>query len=188
MILKRNFLLILFFSLIFTNTTLCQNSVAISEVIDEVKKAIASSASTLKCKIPKLKSVELSFEGVHSVGAGAEIELFVFSAGAKVERSKLQKLQLILKEPQEATAPASSQDPKLSLQIRDMIVAAAHGVCTSRATYVNLELDKLVVEINYIIEKGGEAGLSFQLLPINLSLGGEISDKAIQKVKIIYEN
>lgn len=163
-----------------------QNSVAITQVIDEVKRAVAFSTTSIGCQIPPLKQVELTFQGVHNQEVNGKIDLYIFSFGKSIEKEKTQKLHLVLKQPIDGTAPASQQTPSLSKELASMIKSAAEGVCKSRVDFVDLYLDKLVVELSFVVKDNSTGGAKFELIPVNLSLGGSLSDKAVHTVKIEF--
>jgi hypothetical protein len=89
--------------------------------------------------------------------------------------------------PPETKPETVSKTPSLAEPLKDAILSAAAGVAASAAEEPRLEVGKFAATVNFVVQKTGTAGASFAILPVSAELSGNLSQKAIHNVVLVFE-
>ena len=171
-----------------------EGETSVDAVLGEIQKGIHLARQTLAGdpSLPRLDHVEVSLNTVLKKSGGGGFKILIFSFGKKWEKESVQKLTLKLK-PYGSSNLAGAPKPPLSEQLANAIVGAVRGVSGARShADVPLELQKLSVEIGFIVRTEGTGGVSgkFSVEPVSVEIEGKggVSNEALQKLTVVLEN
>jgi hypothetical protein len=164
-----------------------EQGVELQQVVTQIKTALRDAAPALKGGVlPPLKSVTVVLQTEVSKATGGTFKFLVFSFGTKYEKSRSQELSITLTPPE--TKPETvSKTPSLAEPLKDAILSAAAGVAASAAEEPRLEVGKFAATVNFVVQRTGTAGASFAILPVSAELSGNLSQKAIHNVVLVFE-
>jgi Trypsin-co-occurring domain 2 len=180
--------LLFFFFLLSASSLFCVGqSKEIQSVIDITKGAIFSAAADLKKdgNLPKLKSVIISLEIAVETAASGGLSIYVVSAGAEVNQSKTQKINIELKP--DFNIPLNISSPNLGKQLKNLILETAKGIANANKGITALSVEKVELEIGLTIERSGEGGINFDIGIVKLEAGGSVAKTNSTSVKLIFE-
>jgi hypothetical protein len=136
--------------------------------------------------MPPLESVTLTLQASAIRQIGGKISLFFISFGHAVQRETTQELTIIL-EPPKPVRLATPLPPSLADQLVDAIVAAVDGVQQARGGSPPLQMKTLEIVVSFVVEKDTTGKFDFTLQPVTAGLGGDMKDKAVQKLKLTFK-
>ena len=162
------------------------DGVEIKKVLVEVQKALKSSAGRLSTRMPDLDSVTLTLQASVVKDLGGKISFFFISFGHSVQREATQELTVTLTPPkiEKSLAPPP---PTLAEQLVDAIVGAINGVQDARDGDPPLQMKSLELVVSFVVVKDTSGKGEFTIQPVTISLGGELKDKAVQKLKLVFK-
>jgi len=162
------------------------DDIAIEQVLTQIKQALANISTRLEQgALPKLKSVTLTLQTTVTKDAGGKVKLFVISFGHKWEKEKSQELVLQLTPPPPGVG-ANVGAVSVTQQLEDAIIAAAQGYKNAEATGLKLQLTGVSESLNFTVSRSSNAGVSLEITPVTVDLSGDLSNKAIQKIVIVF--
>jgi Trypsin-co-occurring domain 2 len=160
----------------------------IDAVVKQVQDALTKVQKDLKGKhLPQLKSVTLTLNTVVQKQVGASIKLWVITLGGKHETDQTQEVTVTL-------APPSPKNPinvgavSLSEALQSAIESAAQGVQSAAVGEYPLKFSGLTATIAFAVKNSGEAGGSIQILPISISLTGNVAKNQTQTIKVVFDD
>ncbi|HVU17529.1 MAG TPA: trypco2 family protein [Candidatus Didemnitutus sp.] len=160
-------------------------SVAIEDVIVQVQRALADTQDMLAArKFPPLKEVRLTLQTVASHKTGGSLKLWVLAAGASVERTATQQIVLSLVPPKAREIQGAA--PALPDELEHAIRSAVEGVEKARTGPVPLVTNSLDVEINFVVKRSADGGLSLAVAPVSAGLDGGVGAAVTQTVKVSF--
>jgi Trypsin-co-occurring domain 2 len=165
-------------------------TVLVDQVLTEIQTALAKAQKELvDARIPPLQSVTLDLVTEAKRDAGGKINLFIVSFGRKWEKDRSQEIEVTLKPPSPTLPLKVANTPSLSDQLVTAIVSAGRGVQTARANKdVPLVATGLKVTLSFVIKTDTSGGLKFVIAPVTADLSGDLSNSAVQKITISYQN
>ena len=160
--------------------------VAIQSILTEIRDSLIRVQKTLrKEKYPPLKSVTLTLQTTATRQAGGKIKLWVVTLGKKLEKQYSQELTIRLKPPH-PNSPSNVGVNEITASLESAIVSAVEGAKNAGNKDLPLEFTGLDINIAFTVRNEATGGASFQFIPISAELSGEISDGAIQRLRIEF--
>ena len=139
-----------------------------------------------KESLPPLDAVTLTLQTEYKKAAGGGIKLFIISFGKKWERTRSHELKLELKPPSPlATRPVSKD--AVTEHLVNAVLSAVRGAEAARKRKPPLELNTLTAEFGFVVEEKGSGGLKYELLPVGFDVAGDLSNKAVHKVAVVFK-
>lgn len=163
-----------------------QKAVAIERVISEVKTALADVQTKLaNATLPPLKSVTLTLQTVATKKGGLQIKLWVVSIGHEQTKEKSHQVVIVLVPPKPGN-PIEASTENLTKELEDAIMSAAEGVKNAGKGDIPLKVNSLSVEIGFTISADNSADANVKISPITLEFKGDLSNKAVNKIGIVF--
>lgn len=135
--------------------------------------------------LPQLESVKLSLQTVFTKAVGGTLNFFVVTLGAQVSTESAQQLEIVLVPP----SPDEKQQVStkgFSAPLAEAIVSAARTIKNGQDQEPPLKLKQLVATIKFVVEKSGDAGAKFVLVPISPSIGGKAKSSEVQTITFSF--
>lgn len=163
------------------------DSVEIRAILTEVRKALDAGAAELKDdSLPPLDSVTLTLQASVARDLGGKVNVLIVAFGASIQAETTQELVLTLAPPKPPKAIASPL-PTFSDQLVQAIVGGIRGVKNASHRNPPLELQSLETSVSFTVEKGATGSASFQIQPVTVGLSGDLKDKAVQKIRLVFK-
>ncbi len=163
------------------------NSARIEAVLKEVQAALNLSAAKLNTRMPPLDSVTLTLQASAVRGADGKISLLFIAFGHSIQRETTQELTVVLEPPKPARLMAPPA-PSLADQLVDAVVGAVEGVQQARSGSPPLEMKSLEIVVGFVVEKDTSGKFDFTIQPVTAGLGGDMKDKAVQKLRLAFRS
>lgn len=161
--------------------------VLVEQVLNNVQRAlIIVQDQAEETSLPKLSSVTVKLSTqIISVGKG-KVEFFVISLGGGASAETAQTLTLKLVPPKPGTpSPVATSD--IAQSLAGAIVSAARGVKKAMTDKPPLTLVELTANIKFVVKKEGGGGVSFNILPLSIELGGDVKNVEIQEITVTFK-
>lgn len=160
---------------------------ALQDVLVGVQTGLQSAQSNLAmANLPTLDSVQLTLHTQVDKDATGKVKIFVISFGGGTAASNAQEIVLNLVPPDPATrAPIPVNT--LADQLAALIQQAAVSVNAAKSGPVPLSAESVSVEIDLVLTNSGSGGVSLQLAPVSIDLGGDLKRQLVQKVKVTFK-
>jgi hypothetical protein len=164
-----------------------KDTVPLENLLTEVKEALAVAQQLAKEKnLPALESVTLTLQTVAVKGLGGTVRLFIFKLGATTTTTGTSKIVLTL------TPPGPSEEKALGpveSNLVNAMLAASEAVKAARGSLSGFEAKQVVCEYSFGVkeEGSGTVGLTLELVPISVEVGGDVSKQAIQTVTVSFK-
>ncbi len=169
-----------------------QQEVQLSQVVDEVKKALKiyqDSVGSGQNALPALASAEFDFKTTRSVTENGSINLFIFKIGGSHESDDTSDVTFTysVPPPPQGGTLQGSKKPKLQLadELAGTIQNAALEVKNAKQLN-NLNFTKLAVVIQYGVKWDGSVGANVPIQLVTIGVGGDINKNTVQSVKITF--
>ena len=173
-----------------TETLSPADAIAIESVLFEIQKAlIVVQNSSAAEDLPPLETVTLEFETAVKREVGAKFKILILSFGARWEKEKSHRLTMTLTPPSPDTLAAmeTMPEPTLADQLVSAILSAAEAAKETREGYPPLDLAFVETEIGFIVTVDGTGNAEFTISPVTFDLGGDLSKKAIHRVRLTFK-
>lgn len=164
-----------------------ETAVQISDILNQVQRALINvQNSAEQHRLPKLESVELLLSTQLQANAEGGFNIVVVSVEGGGSETSAQKLHLTLTPPRPgAGMPVAAVD--LSESLAEAILAAARGISEAADAEPKLELEKLVASVKFVVSVKGGGGVKFEILPVEVSLGGKITSVETQEIIVTFK-
>lgn len=156
--------------------------VAISEIVDSIKRALIETQGELQTSGIKLKRIELTLKSIASGKAGAGITFQIpilgkLKIGSDVSSKSVQTIFLALDAPK---TPTKGIVPSMELEknLKGLILSLAEGVKAAVDNQVPLEMGESWVELNFVLKSENE---------ISLIIEAGFDAELTNNLKIIFE-
>lgn len=160
--------------------------VAIQSVITEIRDALIRVQKTLRNeKYPPLKAVTLTLQTTAARQVGGKIKLFVITLGKKLDKQYSQELAIQLTPPH-PNSPSNVGVNEITASLETAIVSAVEGAKSAGNRELPLQFTGLEVNIAFSVKNDSAGGATFQLIPISADLSAEISNGAVQRLRITF--
>lgn len=162
----------------------------VSDLLTLIQKGIntaKASIDTYHNLVPPLASVTLSLQTETSVTGTGGVNLWFVKLGGSASKGSSSQMTLVLKPTPPGRSPVSN-NPSLDQTIAQVLIGAAKGVYDAqmKPDSIPLQLDSLSADFMFTVNKKGDGGVEFKLLPIGGSadVGGSKTDT--QKITVKF--
>ncbi len=161
----------------------------LEEVYKQVKIALEETQKKLdSLDLPKLKSVDINFQTVVSKELKKKVKILIFSFGKTVNKEFTQTANFNFTVPKNVEEQIGKKKKiSLSEQLKETILQMAKSAKNIDNTDPDLRLSSISLELKFAIKKSTSPGIEFEIAPLNIELGGDLSKKAIHTVKLSFE-
>ncbi|WP_345167571.1 trypco2 family protein [Algibacter aquimarinus] len=189
----KKLLMVAVFLIVYSPLTYSQESTKdvfpLEEVYEQVKIALEETQKDLESlELPKLKSVDINFQTVVSKEVKKKVKILIFSFGKTVNKEFTQTANFNFTVPKNIEEEIGKKKKiSLSEQLKETILQMAKSAKNIDNTDPDLRLSSISLELKFAIKKSKSPGIEFEIAPLNIELGGDLSKKAIHTVKLSFE-
>lgn len=163
-------------------------SVHISEVVDEVQKAIDPFWQAQPNGLPPIASVKLVLQTVHDSRLTAEADYLVVALKGYYDNAFTQEVDLTLV-PQRVIANKAAIGPEIEKALHDAIISAQQQI---KATYSSgghtLNTQEIDVQISFSVTWDVNAGVNkWSIVPISITASGDLSSKTTDTITVTFK-
>ncbi len=156
------------------------------EIVQQIKQSIQTAeANSPQGFDLKLKSLKVDFKTVVKEKVGGGFSIFIFTFGISKEKEAHSLISIKLAVPTPASGIISKIDEE-DWKIENAILEAKNAYVAAQGIDPNLTDKSLTMEIGFIVTKGAEAGVSFQILPLAIDLSGSHSKSTEHKLTLEF--
>ena len=166
-----------------------ENALTVEVLLDKVHQALKMSEPCLSGLSLPLKSATLTLQTVATQRVGGGIQLWVVSVGSSVQQEATQELTLTLipTPPAKGISTTRSAVP-LEEQLAQAVCSATAALKTQPNQSPSLTAKALQASVSFVVERSSDGKVGLTIRPVTASLSGELKNKAVQKVTLLFEH
>lgn len=159
---------------------------ALPEIVDLIKTSIQTAEANSPNGFDlRLKSLKVDFKTVvkKKVGGGFSIFIFTFGVSKEKESTSLISIKLAVPKPALGVEVTIEQN---EWKLENAILEAKNAYVAAQGIDPDLTDKSLIMEIGFVVTKGAEGGVSFQILPLGVDLSGSYSKSTEHKLTLEF--
>ena len=178
------FLLLLLMVAVIPIQSYAQSGVVLDKLLTNLQSTLVRvNQSISDADLPRLTKATLRLKSALREVEDGKLSLFIVEFGSTVAKHSALEISLDLRPPDASATLPVSVSPDLLAQA---IVESARAVKRAQEAEPKLLLHRLIASVRFVVKSDTETGVTFSILPITVSLGGEVSTEEVQEIVLEF--